>query len=112
MRSSSNRGPIVSPRNVQALLGSVNQQFADNVGKIRLISDRDVDGAVFDLPTKLAKKLVEIKEVEGDYFDEVKQLPRLVEEFRGGDMGGRGGSRGGYGRGGGGGGGGYRERSG
>ncbi|GAQ89408.1 DEAD box RNA helicase [Klebsormidium nitens] len=110
VRSASGRGPIVSPRNVQALLGSVGQQFADNVGKIRLISDRDVDGAVFDLPTKLAKRLVEIKEAEGDYFDEVQQLPRLVEEFRGGDMGGRGGSRGGYGRGGGGGG--YRERSG
>jgi ATP-dependent RNA helicase DDX21 len=109
VRASSDRGPIVSPRNVQALLSSVGPQFADNVGKIRLISDREVDGAVFDLPTNLAKKLVEIKEAGGDYFDVVTQLPRLVEESRGGEFGGRGGGGRGYG---GRGGGGYRGGSG
>lgn len=78
-------GPLRTPRAVMGALGLIYRPAADNVGKIRLISDRDIDGAVFDLPEKIAKELVSLKVESGESFDLPKELPKLVEDVMRGD---------------------------
>lgn len=81
----SEAGPMTSPRAVMGALGATFRLAADNVGKIRLISDREVNGAVFDLPEKIAKELVSLQLNNGDVYDIPKELPRLVEDSLRGD---------------------------
>eukprot|EP00244_Chara_vulgaris_P008140 TRINITY_DN309_c0_g1_i3.p1 TRINITY_DN309_c0_g1~~TRINITY_DN309_c0_g1_i3.p1 ORF type:complete len:891 (-),score=180.46 TRINITY_DN309_c0_g1_i3:409-2829(-) len=78
--SKSRYGALSSPRGVMGALGELYRPAADEVGKIRMLSDRNVEGAVFDLPEKIAKELLALETDGGDVFDVPKQLPRLVEE--------------------------------
>eukprot|EP00850_Spirogloea_muscicola_P020345 SM000213S06810 [mRNA] locus=s213:40998:47444:- [translate_table: standard] len=78
--AASKAGPMASPRTVTAAVSDAHRGAADSIGKIRMISDRSVEGAVFDVPEKMAKELVRIKSHNGDEFDIPKELPRLVEE--------------------------------
>ncbi|GBG79902.1 hypothetical protein CBR_g30167 [Chara braunii] len=73
-------GTLSSPRAVMGALGEYYRPAADEVGKIRMLSDRNVEGAVFDLPEKIAKELVALETDGGDVFDIPKELPRLVDE--------------------------------
>ncbi|CAI5981628.1 unnamed protein product [Closterium sp. NIES-65] len=102
----SRNGPLISPRAVMGTLGEICRRAADNVGKIKILGERDVEGAVFDLPEDVAKELLSLKIDNGDVFDIPRQLPTLVDDdVRGGrdrDNYGRFGARGGdRGRGGG-----------
>eukprot|EP00850_Spirogloea_muscicola_P010336 SM000060S19668 [mRNA] locus=s60:435129:441330:- [translate_table: standard] len=78
--AASKAGPMASPRTVTAAISDAHRGAADSIGKIRMIGDRSVEGAVFDVPEKMAKELVRIKSHNGDEFDIPKELPRLVEE--------------------------------
>ncbi|CAI7914607.1 unnamed protein product [Closterium sp. NIES-53] len=103
----SRNGPLISPRAVMGTLGEICRRAADNVGKIKILGERDVEGAVFDLPEDVAKELLSLQIDNGDVFDIPRQLPTLVDDdVRGGgrdrDNYGRFGARGGdRGRGGG-----------
>ncbi|CAI5477573.1 unnamed protein product [Closterium sp. Yama58-4] len=101
----SRNGPLISPRAVMGTLGEICRRAADNVGKIKILGERDVEGAVFDLPEDVAKELLSLKIDNGDVFDIPRQLPTLVDDdVRGGrdrDNYGRFGARGDRGRGGG-----------
>ncbi|GJP86134.1 hypothetical protein CLOP_g16198 [Closterium sp. NIES-67] len=98
----SRNGPLISPRAVMGTLGEICRRAADNVGKIKILGERDVEGAVFDLPEDVAKELLSLKIDNGDVFDIPRQLPTLVDDdVRGGRdrdnygrFGGRGGDRG------------------
>ncbi|KAL2632790.1 hypothetical protein R1flu_004269 [Riccia fluitans] len=98
-------GRLTSPRSVMGTLADIFPAAADQVGKIKIIDDRSVEGAVFDLPEDVAKELLTKPRDPGDIIDIPKSLPR-IEEDEGGrrsDMYGRS-----FGRGGGGGG--FRDR--
>eukprot|EP00245_Coleochaete_scutata_P005948 TRINITY_DN1998_c1_g3_i1.p1 TRINITY_DN1998_c1_g3~~TRINITY_DN1998_c1_g3_i1.p1 ORF type:complete len:789 (+),score=198.16 TRINITY_DN1998_c1_g3_i1:158-2524(+) len=118
VRSATSRnGPLSSARTVMGALAEMYRPAADSVGKIRMISERNVEGAVFDVPEKIAKEVLALNFKNGDIIDFPKQLPPVVEESfgrsgdsrgargggsRGGSYGGRGGPPGRYGGGGGG----------
>ncbi|KAG0615496.1 hypothetical protein M758_5G046000 [Ceratodon purpureus] len=91
----------VSARMVMGVLADIWQVAADNVGKIRIIDDPKVQGAVFDLPAEIAKELLTKPRREEDVIESIKKVPKLVdpeaERGRGSDMYGRFGSRGGSG---------------
>ncbi|CAM6007903.1 unnamed protein product [Sphagnum balticum] len=76
----------LGPRVVMGVLSDIWQAAADNVGKIRVIADPKVAGAVFDLPEDIAKELLSKPLPPGDVIDAPKKLPRLDED----DFGGRG----------------------
>eukprot|EP00850_Spirogloea_muscicola_P007994 SM000041S15553 [mRNA] locus=s41:699019:704411:- [translate_table: standard] len=78
--AASKAGPMASPRTVTAAVSDAHRGAADSIGKICMIGDQSVEGAVFDVPEKMAKELVRIKSHNGDEFDIPKELPRLVEE--------------------------------
>ncbi|CAI5535584.1 unnamed protein product [Closterium sp. Naga37s-1] len=81
----SRNGPLISPRAVMGTLGEICRRAADNVGKIKILGERDVEGAVFDLPEDVAKELLSLKIDNGDVFDIPRQLPTLVgDDVRGG----------------------------
>lgn len=50
---------------------------ADSVGKIKLLADRNVEGAVFDLPEKVAKDLLAAAKAAGSTGD-VYDVPKSV----------------------------------
>ncbi|CAM6036249.1 unnamed protein product [Sphagnum compactum] len=88
----------VSARMLMGALADIWQTAADKVGKIRVIDDRQMAGAVFDLPSDVAKELLSKPVPPGDSIDIAKKLPRLEEEEargRSGDMYGRFSPRGG-----------------
>ncbi|KAH9546848.1 hypothetical protein CY35_11G003000 [Sphagnum magellanicum] len=88
----------VSARMLMGALADIWQTAADKVGKIRVIDDRQMAGAVFDLPSDVAKELLSKLVPPGDSIDIAKKLPRLEEEEvrgRSGDMYGRFSPRGG-----------------
>eukprot|EP00897_Mesotaenium_endlicherianum_P005095 jgi/Mesen1/4613/ME000234S03864 len=102
------KGQLESARSVMIALSEHHKPAAATVGKIQLISDRNIEGAVFDVPEKMAKEILAIASDGEDVFDVVKELPRLQEEYRergrsdnyGRSFGGRGGRGGGGGYGG------------
>ncbi|CAI5498905.1 unnamed protein product [Closterium sp. Naga37s-1] len=69
----SRNGPLISPRAVMGTLGEICRRAADNVGKIKILGERDVEGAVFDLPEDVAKELLSLKVENGDVFDIPRQ---------------------------------------
>ncbi|CAI5511008.1 unnamed protein product [Closterium sp. Naga37s-1] len=72
----SRNGPLISPRAVMGTLGEICRRAADNVGKIKILGERDVEGAVFDLPEDVAKELLSLQIDNGDVFD----IPRQVRD--------------------------------
>lgn len=108
---SGSRG-FFSARSVTGFLSDVYTTAADEVGKIHVIADERVQGAVFDLPEEIAKELLNKQIPPGYTISKITKLPTLQDDGPAGDFygrfsnsrdgrGGRGGSRsrggGGYG---------------
>eukprot|EP00246_Nothoceros_aenigmaticus_P002737 TRINITY_DN1359_c0_g1_i1.p1 TRINITY_DN1359_c0_g1~~TRINITY_DN1359_c0_g1_i1.p1 ORF type:complete len:840 (-),score=165.06 TRINITY_DN1359_c0_g1_i1:389-2908(-) len=104
------RPTLTSVRAVTGALASLCPDASWRLGKIRIMSEPGVDGAVFDVPEELAKTFLGLQQVQGQTIDAPKVLPPLQdddEDFGGRDNfgrfsrdGGRAGSRGGRGGGG------------
>lgn len=104
---------FLSARSVMGFLSDVYPTAADEVGKIQLLADERVQGAVFDLPEEIAKELLSKEVPTGNTLSRVTKLPALQDDAPPSDNYGRfSGGRGRSSRGGGGGGGGYRGRRG
>ncbi|VAI39341.1 unnamed protein product [Triticum turgidum subsp. durum] len=69
-----------SPRSVTGFLSDVSPSAADAVGKIFLIADERVQGAVFDLPEEIAKDLLTMELPEGNTLSKVTKLPVLQDD--------------------------------
>lgn len=77
--------PPLNPRAVSGVLSSISRSAADSVGKICIIDDQSVNGAVFDLPDNVAREILTLPTREEDKFDVPTKLPRIpIEEGRGG----------------------------
>ncbi|KAG5525629.1 hypothetical protein RHGRI_032065 [Rhododendron griersonianum] len=92
-----------SARSVTGLLSDVYSSAAGEVGKIHLIADEKVQGAVFDLPEEIAKELLNKELPPGNTISRITKLPALQDDgpptdyygrFSNRDRGFRGGSRG------------------
>ncbi|KAL6139074.1 hypothetical protein ACLB2K_064351 [Fragaria x ananassa] len=109
----------LSARSVTGFLSDVYSAAADEVGKIYLIADERVQGAVFDLPEEIAKELLKRQIPPGNSISKISKLPPLQDDGPVSDNYGRfsardrSSRRGGFsgGRGGGGGRGGFRSSS-
>ncbi|CAN8255838.1 unnamed protein product [Cochlearia groenlandica] len=106
---------FLSARSVTGFLSDVYHSAADEVGKIFLIADDRVQGAVFDLPEEIAEELMKKEVPEGNSLSLITKLPSLQDDGpssdnygrfssrdrmpRGGSRGSRSGGRGGSSRG-------------
>ncbi|XP_058738438.1 DEAD-box ATP-dependent RNA helicase 3, chloroplastic-like isoform X1 [Vicia villosa] len=79
-RDSENSQRYFSARAVTGFLSDVYSKAADNVGKIHLIADEMVQGAVFDLPDDIAKELLEKDIPSGNTLSKVAKLPPLQDD--------------------------------
>ncbi|CAN1219256.1 DEAD-box ATP-dependent RNA helicase 3, chloroplastic [Linum perenne] len=96
----------LSARSVTGFLSDVYPTAADELGKVHLIADEKVQGAVFDLPEEIAKELLSMQLPPGNHISKISKLPPLQDDGPVGDFYGRfsgrgggsnrGGSRGGY----------------
>lgn len=75
-----NGGRFMSARTVMSVLSDIWPPAAGQVGKIKVISDRDVEGAVFDLPEDVAKELLLKQTKPGYTISEVTKLPSLIDD--------------------------------
>ncbi|XP_010551750.1 PREDICTED: DEAD-box ATP-dependent RNA helicase 3, chloroplastic-like [Tarenaya hassleriana] len=107
-RDASNSRGYLSVRSVTGFLSDVYTAAADEVGKILMIADDRVQGAVFDLPEDIAKELLDKELPPGNSISKITKLPPLQDDgpasdfygrFSGRDRMPRGGSRGGSSRG-------------
>ncbi|KAL3694990.1 hypothetical protein R1sor_008641 [Riccia sorocarpa] len=71
-------GRLMSPRSVMGTLADIYPAAADQVGKIKIIDDRNVEGAVFDLPEDVAKELLNKPRDPGDVIDIPKSKTKGV----------------------------------
>ncbi|TVU44322.1 hypothetical protein EJB05_03758 [Eragrostis curvula] len=69
-----------SPRSVTGFLSDVYSAAADEVGKIYLTADENVQGAVFDLPEEIAKELLSMELPPGNTITKVSKLPALQDD--------------------------------
>ncbi|KAK7337626.1 hypothetical protein VNO77_18209 [Canavalia gladiata] len=69
-----------SARSVTGFLADVYSAAADEVGKIHLIADERVQGAVFDLPEDVAKELLNRDIPTGNTISKVTKLPPLQDD--------------------------------
>ncbi|XP_038978823.1 DEAD-box ATP-dependent RNA helicase 3B, chloroplastic-like, partial [Phoenix dactylifera] len=69
-----------SPRSVTGFLSDVYPAAADEVGKIYLIADERVQGAVFDLPEEIAKELLNKQLPPGNTISKIMKLPALQDD--------------------------------
>lgn len=92
---------FMSARSVMGFLSDVYTTAADEVGKIQLIADESVQGAVFDLPEEIAKELLTKELPPGNSLAKITKLPALQDDAPPSDnygrFSGRGGGRGGRG---------------
>lgn len=79
-RDSENSQRYFSARSVTGFLADVYSKAADEVGKIHLIADEMVQGAVFDLPDDIAKALLEKDIPSGNTISKVAKLPPLQDD--------------------------------
>ncbi|XVF41678.1 hypothetical protein PTKIN_Ptkin01aG0299300 [Pterospermum kingtungense] len=77
--SSYSRG-YLSARSVTGFLSDVYSVAADEVGKIYLIADERVQGAVFDLPEEIAKELLDKQLPPGNSISKITKLPPLQDD--------------------------------
>ncbi|KAH0855553.1 hypothetical protein HID58_007909 [Brassica napus] len=80
IRDSTNSRGFLSERSVTGFLSDVYGPAADEVGKIFLIADERVQGAVFDLPEDIAKDLLEKEMPEGNSVSMITKLPPLQDD--------------------------------
>ncbi|KAK7397055.1 hypothetical protein VNO78_18222 [Psophocarpus tetragonolobus] len=78
-RDSDNR-KYFSARSVTGFLSDVYSAAADEVGKIHLIADERVQGAVFDLPEEIAKELLNRDIPPGNTISKITKLPPLQDD--------------------------------
>ncbi|KAI3951782.1 hypothetical protein MKW98_013840 [Papaver atlanticum] len=93
---------FLSARTVMGFLSDVYPAAADEIGKISIIADERIQGAVFDLPEEIAKKLLSKEIPAGNTISKISKLPTLQDDgppsdnygrFSNRDRGSRGGSR-------------------
>ncbi|XP_074301689.1 DEAD-box ATP-dependent RNA helicase 3, chloroplastic-like [Silene latifolia] len=70
----------MSARSVMGFLSDVYPTAADEVGKIQLIADERVQGAVFDLPEEIAKELLKKELPLGNTLSKISKLPALQDD--------------------------------
>ncbi|CAH2044477.1 unnamed protein product, partial [Thlaspi arvense] len=80
IRDPTNSRGFLSARSVTGFLSDVYRPAADQVGKIFLIADDRVQGAVFDLPEDIAKELLEKEVPEGNSLSMIAKLPPLQDD--------------------------------
>ncbi|CAI0390636.1 unnamed protein product [Linum tenue] len=80
---------FLSPRSVTGFLSDVYPTAADEVGKIYVIADEKVQGAVFDLPEEIAKELLKMQLPPGNVISKITKLPALQDDGPVGDNYGR-----------------------
>ncbi|KAJ6980742.1 DEAD-box ATP-dependent RNA helicase 3 [Populus alba x Populus x berolinensis] len=68
---------FLSARSVTGFLSDVYPAAADEIGKIHLIADERVQGAVFDLPEEIAKELLNKQLPPGNTIEKITKLPAL-----------------------------------
>ncbi|XP_047337525.1 DEAD-box ATP-dependent RNA helicase 3, chloroplastic-like [Impatiens glandulifera] len=102
IRDPSNSRGFLSARSITGFLSDVYPIAAGEVGKIHIIADERVQGAVFDLPEDFAKELLTMEIPPGNTITKVTKLPALQDDgppsdyygkFSNMDRGSRGGSR-------------------
>jgi ATP-dependent RNA helicase DDX21 len=69
-----------SPRSVTGFLSDVCSAAADEIGKIYLLADENVQGAVFDLPEEIAKELLSMELPPGNTITKITKLPALQDD--------------------------------
>ncbi|KAB1214956.1 DEAD-box ATP-dependent RNA helicase 3, chloroplastic [Morella rubra] len=79
----------LSARSVTGFLSDIYPAAADEVGKIHLIADERVQGAVFDLPEEIAKELLNRQPPPGNTISKITKLPALQDDGPPGDYYGR-----------------------
>ncbi|OMP09430.1 hypothetical protein COLO4_05469 [Corchorus olitorius] len=84
-RDSSSSRRFISARSVTGFLADVYPMAADEVGKIHLIADERVQGAVFDLPEEIAKELLNKQMPPGNSISKITKLPPLQDDSPSGD---------------------------
>ncbi|CAF1716140.1 unnamed protein product [Brassica oleracea] len=89
IRDPTNSRGFLSARSVTGFLSDVYRPAADEVGKIFMIADERVQGAVFDLPEDIAKELLEKEVPEGNSLSMITKLPPLQDDGPSGDNYGR-----------------------
>ncbi|XP_039029290.1 DEAD-box ATP-dependent RNA helicase 3, chloroplastic-like [Hibiscus syriacus] len=77
---------FLTARSVTGFLSDVYPAAADEVGKIHLIADERVQGAVFDLPEDIAKELLSMKIPPGNTITKITKLPPLQDDGPSGDF--------------------------
>ncbi|KAH6837691.1 putative mitochondrial RNA helicase 2 [Perilla frutescens var. hirtella] len=87
-RESSSRG-YLNARFVTGFLSDVYSAAADEVGKIQIIADEKIQGAVFDLPEEIAKELLTKELPPGNTITKISKLPPLQDDGPAGDFYGR-----------------------
>ncbi|GAV90554.1 zf-CCHC domain-containing protein/DEAD domain-containing protein/Helicase_C domain-containing protein/GUCT domain-containing protein [Cephalotus follicularis] len=71
---------FLSARSVTGFLSDVYPAAADEVGKIYVIADERVQGAVFDLPEEIAKELLNMQTPPGNTITKITKLPALQDD--------------------------------
>ncbi|KAF8387572.1 hypothetical protein HHK36_026226 [Tetracentron sinense] len=71
---------FLSARSVTGFLSDIYPAAADEVGKIYLIADERVQGAVFDLPEEIAKELLNKQTPPGNSISKITKLPALQDD--------------------------------
>ncbi|KAJ0640965.1 putative RNA helicase transcription factor interactor and regulator CCHC(Zn) family [Helianthus annuus] len=80
---------FMSARTVTGFLADVYKTAADELGKIHIIADEMVQGAVFDLPEEIAKELLNKDLPPGNTITKITKLPALQDDGPAGDFYGR-----------------------
>ncbi|KAI3445510.1 hypothetical protein Pfo_002175 [Paulownia fortunei] len=70
----------LSARSVTGFLSDVYSAAAAEIGKIHLIADEKVQGAVFDLPEEIAKELLNKELPPGNTIAKITKLPPLQDD--------------------------------
>ncbi|CAN4076770.1 unnamed protein product [Withania somnifera] len=79
-RDSVNSRGFLSARSVTGFLSDVYSPAADEVGKIHLIADERVQGAIFDLPEEVAADLLNQELPPGNTIYKITKLPALQDD--------------------------------
>ncbi|KAK7356225.1 hypothetical protein VNO80_15493 [Phaseolus coccineus] len=79
-QDSDTSGRFFSARSVTGFLSDVYSPAADEVGKIHLIADERIKGAVFDLPEEIARELLKKEVPSGKTISKITKLPPLQDD--------------------------------
>ncbi|MED6171815.1 DEAD-box ATP-dependent RNA helicase 3, chloroplastic [Stylosanthes scabra] len=79
-RDGDNSRRFLSARSVTGFLSDVYSPAADEVGKIHIIADDRIQGAVFDLPEDIAKELLNKDLPPGNTISKITKLPVLQDD--------------------------------